>query len=202
MAKRKDLEKMLAVLAGELGYDLNKPAAEPPSEPTRRRRQYRSVASGSSEAPAKTGGDKPKPHYGQAPAMEGPHSVPDARATHKARLDALEAAIPGITSVAYVFSVGKDANNRLTKQLGACVNNPFTYVELPGGKNQTVGNLDPDTVRKHLKACGYGFTRQTDRGGATCFFWATDSNGRPVRRLPFKGYQKRNIAARLVNDDS
>jgi hypothetical protein len=143
----------------------------------------------------------PKPVYGTAPTAQPGNGLTAAQATHKARLEALESAIPGITSVAYVFTVGKDAQGKLCKDLHLCVNNGFTYVELPDGKAQKVGKLDPEEVRRRLKACGYGFTKQKAQDGTAMSFWATANSGRPVSRRPFKGYNKRNVAAQLVDEE-
>ena len=170
--------------------------------PQQRQRPRGASQAGTMTAPRQASrSDKPKAFYGTAPAVTGEHNVPDAVGTHRARLDALEQAMPGFTKVAYVFSVGKNAANKLETNLRLCVNNPFTYIELPGGKNQAVGEMTPEQVRAKIKACGYGFTRQRDAAGTPCAFWACDSNGRPVRRQ-HRNYRKRHAAAMLVANDS
>lgn len=176
---------------------------KPKAQPKRRsKRQSKSEfhATVTENPSGKAKSDKAK-LYGRAPTVEQPgNGLTAAQHTHKARLDALEQAIPGITKVAYVFSIGKDANKKLCKNLALCVNVPFTYIELPDGKNQVVGNLTPDELRAKIKACGYGFTRQKDSDRNGCFFWACDSKGYPVRRQMGR-YAKLNAAANLVNAD-
>ena len=203
--------ELLKALAAQLGMSLAPITPTEPAPAVRRRttRTYKSaVASGNAvtamaqATPTPTAPTMPAKAaklYGKAPVANGAHGMPDAVGTHQARLAALEKAIPGITREAYVFSIGKNAAGKLEKTLSRCVNNPFTYIELPGGKNQTVGSMDADAVRAAIKLCGYGFTKQHDRQGNSCAFWATDCHGNPVNRR--YGAHKQNVAANLVNED-
>lgn len=94
---------------------------------------------------------------------------------HAARLKQLEAAIPGIASgsvstMANIFSVGKNQKGEKTKTLSKIVNRPWTWVELPKGKNYKVGNLKPEEIRRRLKACGYSYSSGNG-------MWATRGDG-------------------------
>jgi len=209
MANRNDnlnsTDALLRQLAEQLGYSLQPIAQEPapaarPSRRAAQRKQQSGYHATVTQRPAsgQSQSQQGPRIYGTAPTAIGQHNMPDPAGTHRVRLDALEAAMPGITKIAYVFSVGKNAKGNLEKNLRLMVNNPFTYIELPAGKATVVGGLTPDEVRSKLKACGYGFTKQRDSSGNLACFWGCDSNGRPLRRVA-KGYHKQNVAAQMVS---
>lgn len=154
-------------------------------------------------APVKSGGNgkrKSKHQYGTSVviASKGNLSPPDAaRETQKRRLAQLESAIPGIGKAAVIFSVGKTPNGNLTRKFDLMANTPWTYVELPNGKDQTVGNLTANEVRSKLASCGYGFTRQKSPDGTPFAFWATASDGAPANRRMHGS--KGNVAANMID---
>ncbi len=127
-----------------------------------------------------------KYNYGTAP------TALTAVKTHDARVDALESAIPGISKKAYIFSVGKNKKGQLEKHLQAVENSPWTWVELPGGKDFSVGKLTPAEVRTKLAECGYGFSPSNG-------LWATDGKGTPVRRI--RHYQAQQAGKSMLEVD-
>lgn len=141
--------------------------------------------------------------YGIAPVVLDSNRYPDAKGTHVARAAALEAVIPGFGKAANIFSVGLNAKKLKERDFKMMLNVPFTYIDLPGGKDQSIGSLTPEQVRAALKAAGYGFTRQTAPDGSQQCFWGCDSRGRPLSRK--WGAAKQNVAATALynaaNDD-
>lgn len=115
-----------------------------------------------------------------------------ARATHQARLAALEAQLPGFGKSAYVFSVGKNGQGQLEKHLDSVVNHPWTWIELPGGKDFVHGNMTSDQVRGILASLGYGFSPSNG-------LWATDGAGHPTRRI--RQYQAQQAGKNMINND-
>ena len=194
-------QQMMAKQMG-LKLDLSEPQSEKPA-PKRKSKGKGTAykATVVEDRPKAQSKAKGKVQYGTAPCVKNPlDGRTPAQATLKARIDALEEAMPGFTKVAAVFTIGEDAKKRKTKDLRRCVNTGFTYIELPGGKSFTINGLTPDEVRAKLKALGYGFTRQKDAQGIPAFFWACDCEGRPVSKWRGRG-GKQNVAASLVNND-
>ena len=112
--------------------------------------------------------------YGQAPVVEQPgEGRTQAQRTHDVRIKALENALPGLCKVAYVFSVGKNAQMKFEKNLALCINNPFTWIELPGGKEFTLPGLTAQQIRDTIKKCGYGYSPKNQ-------LWVTKSDGYPA----------------------
>ena len=132
--------------------------------------------------------------YGMSPVIgNGIGKQIDALATHKARLQALEDAIPGlIEQVGRTGIHSSGVDKRWTK--GSNVkkhtsdfrfmnpNGCFTWILLPGGKNCGFGNYAPRDIFEKLKACGYAFSGKNLR-------WATDNKGNHITRRGFGGCQ-------------
>lgn len=121
--------------------------------------------------------EKSKSHgYGRSPSPGfGLPRVTTARKVHAARVKELEAAIPGISKVAEIFSVGKQVGGRgftTPNAFEKMSNVPFTWIELPG-KNFKIGKLAAADIRVQLKALGYGWSKKNGQ-------WATDSSGRAI----------------------
>lgn len=131
---------------------------------------------------------KGKYAYGPAPTCKG-----NPGETHKARVEAIEALIPGISTEAYIFTVGKNAKNKHEKHLNLIINDPWTWIELPAGKKQAIGPMNPDQVRAKLAEGGYGFSPSNA-------LWATDSRGNPTRRRAH--YQAQKVGAAFLNEDN
>lgn len=124
--------------------------------------------------PAQNGGVNAN-GYGVSPVIAHQNPVEAARLTHKARVDAIEAAIPGFTAICHVYTVGKDHAGQFTKQFTRMVNSPFTWIDMPGGKAQTMPGMTPEALRSKLKSLGYGFSHANK-------LWATDSKGHAIHR--------------------
>lgn len=134
---------------------------------------------------------KAKYVYGTSPVEKYANGQPKPSETHNARVDALEAAIPGIEAIACIFSVGRDSNKKNTEDFAYMQNNPWTWVELPGGKNVKIGNMDGPAIRAALALCGYGWSPANG-------LWATDSHGNPSRR---KAHYQAQKVGRAVLDE-
>lgn len=134
----------------------------------------------------------PKYTYGTAPVVKYANGQPKPVETHNERVTALEAVIPGIDSVAYVFSVGRDSNGKNTEDFALMQNNPWTWIELPGGKNCTIGKMDGPAVREALALAGYGWSPANK-------LWATDSNGNPSRRR--MNYQAQGVGKAMLESE-
>lgn len=175
-----DLAKVMpstALLAAQV------PTETPAPRRQRKRGEFRHAVASASAAQVHG-----KYTYGNAPAA----GYSSARGVHRARLEALEAAMPGFTKVTYVFSVGKNAKGQLEKHLDAIHNTPWTWIEMPGGKLFAAGGLTPEQTRETLAKLGYGFSPSNN-------LWATDSRGCPVRRM--RHYQAERAGRTMLNQE-
>ncbi|MCC7147166.1 MAG: hypothetical protein IT443_12030 [Phycisphaeraceae bacterium] len=143
---------------------------------------------------------KPKAYVPKGPALDehglplyGTAETPKAgpEVVHKARVAQLDAAVPGLSKMAFIYSVGVDAKGKYTREYGQMVNTPFTWVDLPGGKEFKTVGMNPDQVRRALKACGYGFSKTNN-------LWACDSKGRPVNR---RAGRCRGVGKAMLDDN-
>ena len=181
-----DVADVVAASAKMVSPKTRKPSRSGVKRPSRKTKTtFNSSVAAATAKPTKRG--RGKYAYGTAPTIKG-----DPRATHVARIEALEALIPGISTEAYIFTVGKNAKNKPEKHLNLIVNDPWTWIELPAGKAQSVGTMKPDAVRAKLAEAGYGFSPSNN-------LWATDSKGNPTRRRAH--YRAMRVGAALLNED-
>lgn len=132
----------------------------------------------------------------RSPIVDG-----DARATHRARMEALDALFGKdssgrtFTQRTWIESLGKDAHGKFTKDYKAMVNTPWTYVSVPGDlKTFAFGNLTPEETAKKLWANGYGIAKSSGR-------FATDSQGKPsTSRKRGKGVAKQVFGTHNFKD--
>ncbi len=185
-----ELAVLKSLLAKVSGDDV---AEDVQATPKRRRRQSK-VASAATQAANRgqasaSKGVKP----GVAPSLVDGNKMPMAAETHQARLDALEDAIPGILKVALVKSVGRNAKNKNTTSFGAMVNNPWTYVELPGGRYSKIGKMKGEDVAAEMWKLGYKFLRKQG-------VWATSSNGNTPQNRG-RNYKSQNVGRWAMDNE-
>lgn len=209
--QKDQIVEQLATLLLEQGVDINavaeavraKRPQAPQQKPRRtRRRDYQSTVQAARAAPearqATARAEQPKGRgkgkytYGTSPVVRYANGSPRPLETHEARCEALDVAMPGFTEVAYVFSVGRDANQKNTKDFACMLNVPWTWVELPEGKAFTIGKLSAGEVRAMLASLGYGWSPANK-------LWACDGNGGPSRRR--FGGECKGVGKALLNDE-
>lgn len=132
--------------------------------------------------------------YGKSPVISnGIGGQIDNVATHKARLQALEACLPGL--IAYVgpagihssgvdsrWAKGSNASKHTSEFRFMLPSGCFTWVLLHGGKNCNFGKFSSRDVFEGLKSCGYAYSAKNKR-------WATDNKGNHITRRGFGGCQ-------------
>lgn len=184
MSKKQLMEAVSALSANELAALLSSAlsvASTPAGNKPKRHRQA-AVARSTVSAP-KAPVKSPKPN--RTPTVHA-----NAQAIMDEREQQLEAVLPGILTVADVYHLGKNVlegkpgQTEFTKDPAYMANVPWTWIDLPNGKNFTINGLEPDEVREALKDLGYGFSHASQK-------WCTSSRGFKPCRTP--GRQARGV---------
>jgi len=187
-----DLESVAKAMGGNQANKPRKQSVQPVNNGNPNRKAIRQQAKADKQQNANNGtgastGKKSKYNYGQAPCGQTP------RDTHNLRMHELENKVPGIQKVCYIYSVGKDAAGNFTKTFQQMVNNPWTWIYLPSGKRQEVGNMKADAVRQALAESGYGYSQKNEA-------WACDSSGKPCYRRG-GNYHTQQVGLLMRDDD-
>ncbi len=133
--------------------------------------------------------------YGKSPSLRSPNGLGNAIGTIKARLNALDDAMPGFTGLVFIQHIGISvADGSKTTATRLMEKNPWTWIELPEGKKFSINGTKSKEIFGILKSLGYGFSSGNR-------MWATDSGGNACGRRPGCRVQRVGRAFKDASDE-